>query len=102
MKSFLISDNRDTQVGMRLAGITGVVVHEREDILAELNEALRNKEIGIIIITKNIMSKAHDEIMEIKLKRTFPLIVVIPDRHGFGEEGLSITKYISESVGIKI
>ena len=28
MKFFLISDNIDTQMGMRLAGIEGVVVHE--------------------------------------------------------------------------
>ena len=27
MKFFLISDNIDTQMGMRLAGIEGVVVH---------------------------------------------------------------------------
>ena len=28
MKFYLISDNIDTQMGMRLAGIDGVVVHE--------------------------------------------------------------------------
>ena len=27
MKMFLISDNVDTQTGMRLAGVEGVVVH---------------------------------------------------------------------------
>ena len=30
MKMFLISDNIDTYTGMRLAGVEGVVVHERE------------------------------------------------------------------------
>ena len=29
MKLFLISDNIDTYTGMRLAGVEGVVVHER-------------------------------------------------------------------------
>ena len=29
MRFFLLSDNIDTQMGMRLAGIEGVVVHER-------------------------------------------------------------------------
>ena len=28
MKMYLISDNIDTQTGMRLAGVDGVVVHE--------------------------------------------------------------------------
>ena len=38
MKMFLISDNVDTYTGMRLAGVDGVVVHERE----ELRDALEN------------------------------------------------------------
>ena len=29
MKMYLISDNVDTYTGMRLAGVYGVVVHER-------------------------------------------------------------------------
>ena len=29
MKMYLISDNVDTLTGMRLAGVDGVVVHER-------------------------------------------------------------------------
>ena len=29
---YLISDNVDTLTGMRLAGIDGVVVHEREEL----------------------------------------------------------------------
>ena len=39
MKSFLISDNRDTYVAMRLAGINGVIVHEREEILEAMKQA---------------------------------------------------------------
>ena len=36
MRMYLISDNIDTYTGMRLSGVEGVVVHERE----ELEEAL--------------------------------------------------------------
>ena len=32
MKMFLISDNIDTYTGLRLAGVEGVVVHEREEL----------------------------------------------------------------------
>lgn len=37
MRFYVISDNVDTQVGMRLAGIEGVVVHEPD----EVNKACR-------------------------------------------------------------
>ena len=36
MRMYLISDNVDTLTGMRLAGIEGIVVHERD----ELHQAL--------------------------------------------------------------
>lgn len=102
MRSLLISDNKDTQLGLRLAGIDGVVLHEREEILRELNKAICDKDIGIIIITEKVMEKVRDEVTEIKLKHSIPLIIVIPDRHGFKEKGNYITKYIREVLGIKI
>ena len=38
MKFFVISDNIDTQVGMRLTGIEGIVVHEQEEVEQALRE----------------------------------------------------------------
>ena len=51
MKMFLISDNVDTQTGMRLAGVEGVVVHEREELYDTLQKTLADKEIGIPSLT---------------------------------------------------
>ena len=40
MKMYLISDNVDTYTGMRLAGVDGVVVHERDELREELEKVL--------------------------------------------------------------
>ena len=53
MKMFLISDNIDTCTGMRLAGVEGVVVHERDELKDALEKAIANKEIGILLLTEN-------------------------------------------------
>ena len=37
---YLISDNVDTLTGLRLAGVDGVVVHERDFITSYVNEAI--------------------------------------------------------------
>ena len=92
MISYLISDNTDTLVGMRLAGITGVVLKTREEALEEFNDCLNNKEIGILILTENIFNLISEEVMEVKLKNTFPLIVEIPDRTGLKRDPNFITK----------
>ena len=42
MKFFLISDNIDTQMGMRLAGIEGVVAHEAEEVEAAVQLAVQD------------------------------------------------------------
>jgi V/A-type H+-transporting ATPase subunit F len=102
MKSFLISDNRDTWVGMKLAGIDGVLVRDRENALIAIKEAMKNDEIGILILTERVVDMATEEVMEFKLKRKKPLIIEIPDRHGSIRESDAIANYIRNSVGIRI
>lgn len=102
MKSFFISDNHDTWVGMRLAGMEGVLLHEKEEVLGVLKSATMDPEIGIIILTEKIVDLAPDVIMEYKVKSKKPLIIEIPDRHGTTRGADVITSYIRDSVGIRI
>ena len=45
MRFYLISDNVDTQVGLRLAGIEGVVVHEPAEVKKALKEAMEMEDV---------------------------------------------------------
>lgn len=102
MKMYLISDNIDTKTGMRLAGVEGVVVHEIDEVKNALNEALKDKDIGIILITEKLGKLVAEEIKDIKLNYHTPLVVEIPDRHGTGRTPDSITKYVREAIGLRI
>ena len=102
MKIFLISDNVDTQTGMRLAGIESVVVHKKEELQQALETALADKEIGILLLTEKFGREFPDLINEVKLTHTMPLIIEIPDRHGTGRKPDFITSYINESIGLKL
>ena len=44
MKMYLISDNADTYTGMRLAGVEGVIVHERNELKDALEKTIADKE----------------------------------------------------------
>lgn len=102
MKFYLISDNVDTLTGMRLAGIDGVVVHEREEILEALEKVSSNEEIGILLLTELLAERIPEEIKEIRLDNTKPIVTIIPDRHGERRRSDYITNYIKESIGLKI
>ena len=83
MKVFIISDNTHTLTGMRLSGIEGVVVHEREEILKELAKVKKKRDIGIILITELLAERVKLELDEIKLSSSLPIIKVRPGSEGF-------------------
>ncbi len=102
MKIFLISDNVDTCTGMRLTGIDGVVVHEKDEVKQALDTALSDSSIGIILITEKLSNSFPELISDIKLHRKQPLLVEIPDRHGTGRRPDFITSYVNEAIGLKL
>ena len=102
MKMYLISDNVDTYTGMRLAGVDGVVVHERGELYEALQNVIKDKEVGIVLLTKKFGREFPEIIDDIKLKRKMPLLVEIPDRHGTGRKKDFITSYVNEAIGLKL
>ena len=102
MQFFLISDNVDTQLGMRLAGIDGVVVHEAQEVKEALEKEVEDPQLSIILITDRLLTLVQDYVYDLKLNRKEPLIVEIPDRHGAGRARGAITKYIQDAIGLKI
>lgn len=102
MKMYLISDNVDTYTGMRLAGIDGIVVHEREELHEALQKVMQDKSIGIVLLTEKFGQEFPDVIDEFRLERKMPLLIEIPDRHGTGRKKDFITSYITEAIGLKL
>lgn len=102
MKMFLISDNVDTYTGMRLAGVDGVVVHERKELREQLEKVLQDKSIGILLLTEKFGREFPDILDEFRLERKIPLLIEIPDRHGTGRKKDFITSYITEAIGLKL
>ena len=102
MKMYLISDNIDTLTGMRLAGVEGVIVNGAKEVKEAIENVFTKKDVGILLITEKLSEMIPDYINDIKLNRTTPLLVVIPDRHGSGRKKDFITSYIKEAIGVKL
>lgn len=102
MKFYLLSDNVDTVMGMRLAGVPGELIHGAEELRASLDAAMESEDTGVILITGKLVSLSRDYIYELKLKCPRPLIVEIPDRHGGAGVSDAMLGYVREAVGIKM
>lgn len=100
MRSFLLSDNLDTLLGMRLAGVEGKIVKDKDQVFSEISRCMEDADIGIVMITVGVLKMAEEEVMALKMKCKDTLIVEIPtpkDQHAPD----FITKYIRDSIGVK-
>lgn len=102
MKFQLISDDTDTIVGMRLAGISGTIVRTEEEMHKALLESVKMEDVAIVLITQGVVKLCENLVYDLKMKCHKPLIIEIPDNKSNEKRKNSITKYINESIGIKI
>ena len=102
MKYFVITDSTATQVGLRLAGIEGVVVREESQVRSAVEAAAADPEIAVLLITEKLAALCGDLIIPMKQSAQRPLVVEIPDRHSAGRSPDSITRYIREAIGVKL
>ncbi|MBQ9472634.1 MAG: V-type ATP synthase subunit F [Ruminococcus sp.] len=100
MRMYLLSDNVDTLTGMRMSGVDGVVLHEEQELKDKLKTLLDDEDIAVIMITSTLVNLISETIYDLKLKRSKPLIIEIPDRHGNGRTKDSITKYVKDAIGV--
>ena len=99
MKMYLISDNIDTQIGMRLVGIDGCVAHDSETITAEIKKAVNDPELGILIFTEKAAAMVKEYLNHLKITLHTPLIIEIP---GSRDIANSINNMVQESIGLKL
>ncbi len=71
-------------------------------MLNELKKLKKSRDIGIVIITEILAEKVQHELDFMKRSNSLPIIIEIPDRHGFRRPTDFLTKHIRESIGVKI
>ena len=89
-------------MGMRLAGIDGLVLHERDEVVSAIEEAVKDRDLGILLITEKLIALCPEVVYERKLGHKRPLIVEVPDRHGGDHIASLLDQYISEAIGVKM
>jgi V/A-type H+-transporting ATPase subunit F len=102
VKAYLISDNHDTLVGLKLAGIEGVVVHGYEEASEAMSAALSRSDVAILAVTEKIAELLPDTMRRLREQGELPIVVEIPDRHGTKRSPDFLTKYVRDAIGVKM
>ncbi len=101
MKLYLICDNPDTLVGMRLAGVEGETAGTQAAVEQALRRLAADETIAMVLINKTLCETCADAVKAFRRAHTVPLLVEIPDKNG-GSVGDALAAYIRDTVGINI
>lgn len=101
MKYFLIG-GEDAVLGFGMVGVEGRVAEDAESASHALEEALSDREVGIIIITEPAADLVRERVDEYVFSRSFPLIVEVPDREGHGEDRPGLKELVNQAIGINV
>lgn len=88
-------------LGFTLSGVETTGVSGAEEIEKEFEEALKDKQVGIILITEEEADLIRDKVNEQKTEGELPLVVEIPSRSGWKERGKAL-KLINRVLSIKL
>jgi V/A-type H+-transporting ATPase subunit F len=101
MKSIVLANQKETIVGLRLAGIEGVLIEDSQDVLAQVKILVNDPSVGTIMITQALFNANKEALLEIKLKLKEKMIIKIPGFNEKMEESL-MYDHIRNSVGLKL
>ena len=88
--------------GFSLAGIRGQVVSSEMELDRALDEARENANIGIVLITSDVVDLARDRINTLMARSEVPLVVEIPGPDGPSPNRPSVHETLRRTIGVKL
>jgi V/A-type H+/Na+-transporting ATPase subunit F len=98
----LVIGHREAVLGFSLAGVPGRAAATAEEANQALDEALSSKDLGIILVTKDVARLIQSRMDQLKLHSTVPLVVEILAPEGAQPGELSLSELVLRAIGIKL
>lgn len=94
--------DKDTAVGLRLAGIQEIYVSEGNEVRL-WDQISERDDIGIVFINEKIAEDLDKDLKEYRLRNNVPIIIEIPDKKGRRKDHVDFVSHlIKKAVGVEI
>ncbi len=98
----LVVGHPEAVLGFSLAGVDGRPALNAEQANHALDEALKAKDVGIVLVTKDVARMMQPRMEDLKLHSTVPLIVEIPGPEGVSPDEPALSEIVLRAIGIKL
>ncbi|SHE48339.1 V/A-type H+-transporting ATPase subunit F [Atopostipes suicloacalis DSM 15692] len=102
MKSYVITDNISTLVGMQLAGVEGELISKATSFNTIFDKVTKDEEIGILMIAPKLIEQNQKKVDEFRFNQAVPLIVEIPGSDEYASNRNKIAETIQKAVNISV
>lgn len=102
MKSYVITDNVYTLVGMQLAGVEGELISKTTSFDTIFDKVIENEEIGILMIAPKLIEQNQKKVDDFRFNQAVPLIVEISGADEYASNRNKITETIQKAVNISV
>ncbi len=98
----LVIGHPEAVLGFSLAGVAGRSVATADEANQALDEALADKNVGIVLVTKDVARLIQTRMEYLKLHSTVPLVVEILSPEGIRPGEPSLSEVVLRAIGIKL
>ncbi len=98
----LVVGHPDAVLGFSLAGVEGRAVTDAEGVNAALDAALKDHDLGIVLVTKDVARLVEGRMEDLKFHSTMPLIVEILSPEGQQPGEPSLGEIVLRAIGIRL
>lgn len=98
----LVIGHPEAVLGFSLAGVHGQAAASAAEVNQALDDALKTKDIGIVLVTQDVAALIQPRMDDLKLHSTIPLVVEIPSPAGVPEGQPSLGEVVLRAIGIKL
>ena len=97
----LVVGNEEAVLGFSLVGVHGQAARTDAEANKALDEALKDTEVGIVLVTADVVRLIPARVSQLKMRSSGPLVVEIPGPEGQGPDEPSLREVIQRAVGVK-
>ena len=97
----LVIGTVEAVLGFSLVGVHGKVAGSSEEVNQALDEAMRDPQVGIVLVTEDVAKLTPARMDQLRMRSTVPLVVEIPGPQGPSPDQLSLSEVVRRAVGVK-
>ena len=98
----LVIGHPEAVLGFSLVGIHGQAATSAAEVNQALDDALSAPDVGIVLVTEDVVGLIEARMAQLKMRSTVPLVVESPAPEGVRPDQPSLREVVRRAIGVTV